>query len=63
MLNVMYCLMMVLMLSVICLFVFFVFISVVGSFLFELKGLFVGMVIVNIVMVCVLFVVFKCVII
>lgn len=46
-------------LSVIRLFVFFVPISVAGSFLFELKGLFVGNVIANTAMACVSFIVFK----
>jgi Na+-driven multidrug efflux pump len=48
-----------LVLSVIRLFVFFVPISIVGSMLFGLKGLFVGNVIANIVMASISFVVFK----
>ena len=48
-----------LILSVIRLFVFFVPISVAGSFLFDLKGLFVGTVIANFAMACVSFFVFK----
>ena len=58
-LNAMHCPMTALTLSVIRLFVFFVPISVAGSFLFELKGLFAGTVIANIAMACVSFVVFK----
>ena len=58
-LNAMHRPMTALTLSVIRLFVFFVPISVAGSFLFELKGLFAGTVIANIAMACVSFVVFK----
>ena len=58
-LNAMHRPMTALLLSVIRLFVFFVPISVAGSFLFELKGLFAGTVIANIAMACVSLVVFK----
>ena len=58
-LNAMHRPMTALTLSVIRLFVFFVPISVAGSFLFELKGLFAGTVIANIAMACVSLVVFK----
>lgn len=58
-LNAMHRPMTALLLSVIRLFVFFVPISVAGSFLFELKGLFAGTVIANIAMACVSFIVFK----
>lgn len=58
-LNAMHRPMTALILSVIRLFVFFVPISVAGSFLFDLKGLFVGTVIANFVMACVSFFVFK----
>jgi Na+-driven multidrug efflux pump len=58
-LNAMHRPMSALVLSVIRLFVFFVPISVVGSLLFGLKGLFVGNVIANIVMASVSFIVFK----
>jgi len=58
-LNAMHRPMTALVLSVIRLFVFFVPISIAGSFLFELKGLFAGTVIANIAMACVSFVVFK----
>lgn len=58
-LNAMHRPMTALILSVIRLFVFFVPISVAGSFLFDLKGLFVGTVIANCAMACVSFFVFK----
>ncbi|AFT77734.1 MATE efflux family protein [Alteromonas macleodii str. 'Black Sea 11'] len=58
-LNAMHRPMTALILSVIRLFVFFVPISVAGSFLFDLKGLFVGTVIANFAMACVSFFVFK----
>lgn len=58
-LNAMHRPMTALLLSVIRLFVFFVPISIAGSFLFELKGLFAGTVIANIAMACVSFIVFK----
>lgn len=58
-LNAMHRPMTALFLSVIRLFVFFVPISIAGSFLFELKGLFAGTVIANIAMACVSFIVFK----
>ena len=58
-LNAMHRPMTALVLSVIRLFVFFVPISIVGSMLFGLKGLFVGNVIANIVMASISFVVFK----
>ena len=58
-LNAMHRPMAALILSVIRLFVFFVPISVAGSFLFDLKGLFVGTVIANFAMACVSFFVFK----
>ena len=58
-LNAMHRPMTALTLSVIRLFVFFVPISVAGSVLFELKGLFAGTVIANFAMACVSFIVFK----
>ncbi len=58
-LNAMHRPMTALILSVIRLFVFFVPISVAGSFLFDLKGLFVGTVIANFAMACVSFFVFQ----
>ena len=58
-LNAMHRPMTALILSVIRLFVFFVPISVAGSFLFDLKGLFMGTVIANFAMACVSFFVFK----
>ena len=58
-LNAMHRPMTALILSVIRLFVFFVPISVAGSFFFDLKGLFAGTVIANIAMACVSLVVFK----
>ncbi len=58
-LNAMHRPMTALILSVIRLFVFFVPISVAGSFIFDLKGLFVGTVIANFAMACVSFFVFK----
>ncbi|GFD94966.1 MATE family efflux transporter [Alteromonas sp. KUL156] len=58
-LNAMHRPMTALLLSVIRLFVFFVPISIAGSFLFGLKGLFAGTVIANIAMACVSFSVFK----
>ena len=58
-LNAMHRPMTALILSVSRLFVFFVPISVAGSFLFDLKGLFVGTVIANFAMACVSFFVFK----
>lgn len=58
-LNAMHRPMTALILSVIRLFVFFVPISIAGSFLFDLKGLFVGTVIANFAMACVSFFVFK----
>jgi putative MATE family efflux protein len=58
-LNAMHRPMSALVLSIIRLFVFFVPISIAGSMLFGLKGLFVGNVIANIVMACISFIVFK----
>ncbi len=58
-LNAMHRPMMALVLSIIRLFVFFVPISVAGSLLFGLKGLFAGNVIANVVMASVSFIVFK----
>ena len=58
-LNAMHRPMSALVLSIIRLFVFFVPISIAGSVLFGLKGLFVGNVIANIVMACISFIVFK----
>ena len=58
-LNAMHRPMTALVLSVIRLFIFFVPISVAGSFFFDLKGLFAGTVIANIAMACVSLVVFK----
>lgn len=58
-LNAMHRPMSALVLSIIRLFVFFVPISVAGSMLFGLKGLFIGNVIANVAMACISFVVFK----